>query len=75
VRQTVVFDCSAESRNEMNLSSMLNIQGACLLAEHTEVRNIYGIWHEGRCIIIHKLANDLGNLLVYAISFDTRWDL
>ena len=41
VRQTVVFDCSAESRNEMNLSRMLNIQGACLPAECTEVPNLF----------------------------------
>jgi len=41
VRQTVVFDCSAESRNGMNLSRMLNIQGACLLAECTEMWDIF----------------------------------
>ena len=29
----------------------------------------YRIWHESRCITIHKLANELGSLLVYAIKF------
>jgi len=41
MKQTVVFDYSAESRNEMNLSRMLNIQGACLLAECTEMWDIF----------------------------------
>ncbi len=48
MRQNVVFDCSAESRN---------------------VEHIYGIWHESICITIHKLADQLGSLMVYAIKF------
>jgi len=27
------------------------------------------IWHESRCITVQKLANELGNLLVYTIRF------
>ena len=38
MRQTVVFDCSAESRI---LSRMLNIHGACLPAECTEMWKIF----------------------------------
>ena len=41
VRQTVVFYCCAESRNGMTSLRMLNIQGACLLAEGTEMWNIF----------------------------------
>ena len=40
VRQTVVFYC-AEYRNGMTSLRMLNIQGACLLAECTEMWNIF----------------------------------
>jgi len=29
----------------------------------------FGIWHESRCIAVHKLVNELGNLLVYVIKF------
>ena len=35
---------------------------------YRNVEHIYGIWHERRCITVHKLANDLGSLLVYAIN-------
>ena len=33
------------------------------------VEHIYGICNESICITIHKLANELGSLLVYAIRF------
>ena len=36
---------------------------------YRNVGHIYRIWHESRCIIIQKLANELGSLLVYAIKF------
>ena len=36
---------------------------------YRNVGHIYGIWHKSRCITIHKLANELGSLLVYAIKF------
>ena len=36
---------------------------------YRNVEHIYWIWHESRCIIMHKLANELGSLLVYAIKF------
>ena len=42
---------------------------------YRNVGHIYGIWHEDRYITVHKLANDLGSLLVYAINFDTIWNL
>jgi len=41
MRQTVVFYCCAESRNGMTSLRMLNIQGVCLLAEGTEMWNIF----------------------------------
>ena len=70
VRHTVVFDCSAESRN--GLTSVKNAEysgclpsgGMCRNVEH-----IYGIWHESRYITVHKFVNELGNLLVYVIKF------
>ena len=34
----------AESRNRMTLSRMLNIQGACLLAECAEMWNIFTVF-------------------------------
>jgi len=36
---------------------------------YRNVEHIYGIWYESRCITIHKLVNELGNLLVYAVKF------
>jgi len=70
MRQTVVFDCSAEYRNGMTSVKDAEYSG-CLPAVnmYRNVEHIYRIWHERRCIIIHNLANELGNLLVYAIKF------
>ena len=39
MRQTVVFGCSAKYRNGM--TTVKDIQGACLLAEGTETWNIF----------------------------------
>jgi len=70
VRQTVVFDCSAEYRNGM--TSVKDAEfSECL---HTgrmyrNVEHVYRIWHESRSITIHKLANALGSILVYAVKF------
>ena len=36
---------------------------------YRNVEHIYRIWHESICVTIHKLANKLGNLLVYAVKF------
>jgi len=70
MRQTVVFDCSAESRNGMTSVKDAEYSG-CLPngRMYRNVEHIYRIWHESRCIIVHKLANELGSLLVYAIKF------
>ena len=70
IRQTVVSDCSAESRNGMTSVKDAEYSG-CLPAGrmYRNVERIYGIWHESRSITIHKLANELGSLLVYAIKF------
>ena len=70
VRQTVVFGCCIESRNGMTSLRMLNIQGTCLLAECTKMWNIFmGFGMKVDGITVHKLANELGNLLVYAVRF------
>jgi len=70
VRHTVVFDCSAEPRNGMTSVKDAEYSG-CLPAVRMcrNVEHIYGIWHESRCITVHKLVNELGNLLVYVIRF------
>jgi len=70
MRQTVVFDCSAESRNGMTSVKDAEYSG-CLPTGRTyrNVEHIYMIGHESRCITIHKLANKLGSLLVYAVKF------
>jgi len=70
VRHTVVFDRSAESRNGMTSVKDAEYSG-CLPSGRMcrNVEHIYGIWHESRCITIHKLVNELGNLLVYVLKF------
>jgi len=63
MRQTVVFDCSAESRNGMK--SVKDAEYSWCLPNSRMYRNVehvYGICHESRCITIHKLANELGTL-------------
>ena len=70
VRQTVVFDCSAESRN--GVTSVKDAEKSMCLPTsrmYRKVAHIYGFWHESRCITVHKLVNELGSLLVYAIKF------
>ena len=70
VRQTVVFDCSAESRNGMTSVKDAEYSGCLLTGRmYRNVEHIYRIWHESRCITIHKLANELGSLMVYTIKF------
>jgi len=72
MRQIVVFDCSAESRNGM--TSVKNAEYSWCLPAGTMYRNvehIYEICHESGCITIHKLANEFGILLIYAIKFFT----
>ena len=70
VRQTVAFDCSAESRNGMTSVKDAEYSG-CLPTSrmYRNVEHIYGIWHESRCITIHKLADQLRSLSVYANKF------
>ena len=70
MRQIVVFDPSAESR--YGKTSVKDAeQSGCLPTNrmYRNVEHIHGIWHENRCITIHKLANELGSLLVYAVKF------
>ena len=70
IRQTVVFDCSAESRNGMTSVKDAEYSGCLTTGRmYRNVEHIYGICHESRCITIHKLTNKLGGLLVYAIKF------
>ena len=70
MRQSVVLDCSAESRSGMTSVTDTEYSG-CLPSGkmYRNVEHIYGIWHESRCITIHKLANELGTFLVYAVKF------
>ena len=76
LRQTVVFDCSAQSRNGVTSVKDAEYSG-CLPSGRMcrNVEHVYGIWHESRCITVHKLANELGSLLVYAVRFCTRLNL
>jgi len=75
MRQTVVFDCSAEPINGMTCVKDAEYSW-CLPTSrmYRNVENIYGICHESRCIIIHKLANELGIGLFHQI-FHTRLNL
>jgi len=70
MRQTVVFDCSAECRNGMTSVKDAEYSG-CLPTGRMfrNVEHMYEIWHESRCITIHKLANELGSLLIYPVKF------
>jgi len=70
MRQTVVFYCSAESRNGMT-SVKDGECSECLPTgrRYRNVEHIYGIWCDSRCVTVHKLANKLGSPLVYAIRF------
>jgi len=36
---------------------------------YRNVEHICGIWHESISITVHKLANELGSLLGYAVKF------
>ena len=61
---------SAETRNGM--TSVKDAEySECLPTGrmYRNVKHISRIWHESRCITIHKLANELGSLMVYAIKF------
>jgi len=63
MRQIVVFDCSAESRNGM--TSVKDAEYSWCLSTgrmYRNVEHIYGICRES--ITIHKLANEFGILLV-----------
>ena len=69
-RRNVVFDCSAESRNGMTSIKDAEYSGCLPTGRmYRNVEHIYRIWHESRCVTIHKLANELGSLMVYAIKF------
>jgi len=70
VKHTVVFECSAESRNGMTSVKDAEYSG-CLPSGRMcrNVEHFYGIRHESRCITAHKLVNELGNPLVYVIKF------
>ena len=65
MRQNVVFDCSAESRNGMISVKDAEYSG-CLPtgSMYRNMEHIYRIWHESRCITIQKLVNELGSLMV-----------
>jgi len=70
IRQTVVFDCSAEYRNGMTSVKDAEYSGSLPTGRMSRnVEHIYRIWHESRRITIHKLANELGSRLVYAVKF------
>ena len=70
MRQTVVFDCSAESRDGMTSVKDAEYSGCLPTGRmYRNVEHICGFCYESRCITIHKLANGLGSLLVYAIKF------
>jgi hypothetical protein len=60
MRQSVVFDYSAESRNGMTSVKDAEYFG-CLpygrMCRNTE--RVYGIWHDSRCITVHRLVNKL----------------
>jgi len=66
VRQTAVFDCSAGSRNGM--TSVKDVQDACLLAEGTEMWNIF-MGFGMKVLLSTSLANELGSVLVYVVKF------
>jgi hypothetical protein len=66
VRQTAVFDCSAGSRNGM--TSVKDVQDACLLAEGTEMWNIF-MGFGVKILLSTSLANELGSVLVYVVKF------
>jgi len=69
-RQTVVFDCSAESRNGRTSVRDAEYSGCLPTGRiYRNVEHVYGIWHESRCITVHKLANELRRLLVYDVKF------
>ena len=68
--QSVVFDSSAESRNGMTSIKDADYSGCLPTARmYRNVEHIYESWHESRFITIHKLANELGSLLVCAVKF------
>ena len=70
MRQAVVFDCYAESRNGMASVKDVDYSGCMHTGRmYKNVEHIYRIWHESRCITNHKLVNELGSLLVYAVKF------
>ena len=70
VRQTVVFDCSAESRDGMTSVQDAEYSGCLPTGRmYRNVEHVCGICYESTRISIHKLANELGSLLVYAIRF------
>ena len=59
MRQTVVFDCSAESGNGMTSVKDAEYSGCLPTGRmYRNVQHIYGIWLESRCITIHRLANE-----------------
>jgi hypothetical protein len=67
------LDCSVECRNGMTSVKDAEYSGCLLTGRmYRNVEHIYGIWHGSRCITIHKLANELGSLLVMLSNFDTR---
>ena len=70
MRHTVVFDCSAESRNGMTSVKDAKYSGCLPTGRmYRNVEHTYRIWNESICVTIHKLANELASLLVYAIKF------
>jgi hypothetical protein len=70
MRQTAEFYCSAHSRNGMTSVKDAEYSG-CLPTgrRYRKAEHIYGIWRESGCITVHKLANELGSLWIYAIKF------
>jgi len=76
MRQTVVFDCSAESRNGMTSVKDAEYSG-CLPSNrmYRNVEHVYRICHESTHITIHKLANELATFWFMPSNFDTRLNL
>ena len=70
MRQTVVFENFAESRDGMTSVKDAEYSGCLPTGRmYRNVEHICGICYESTRISIHKLANELGSLLVYAIKF------
>jgi len=65
MRQAIVTDCFAESRNGMTSVKDAEYSGCLPTGRmYRNMEHIYGIGDESSCITTHKLANELGSRLV-----------